>query len=392
MADMVGGTRRAPALARVSVSGTPRHLKIEMTNLLPLQPDNAAQAWASEDKYRVLLDSIDEGFCVIQMVFDGDGVAVDYLFLEANHSFERQTGLVDVIGQRIRHLTEAHEEYWFRTYGDVARSGRPVRFEAPAQALGRWYDVYAFRVSDPAHHQVAVLFNDISQRKRAEIALQEADRRKDEFLAILAHELRNPLAPLRNGLQIMARQVDQLVSLVDDLLDVSRISRGQVELVCQPTDMVAVIHQAVEASESSILDRRHEFSLQLPSCAVRVNVDVMRMAQALTNLLLNAAKYTAPGGRVSLTLAEESSQAVICIADSGVGIPSHMLEKVFELFTQVESAHAQSQGGLGIGLSLVKQIVSMHGGSVRADSAGPGEGSRFTVRIPLAPAAAPVNG
>ena len=368
---------------------------------LSASPDRPLAPLATDEKYRVLFDSIDEGFCVVQVQFDDHGNADDYVFVEANPSFERQTGLVDAVGRRMRELAPQHEDHWFRTYGDVARTRNPTRFEARAEALRRWYDVYAFAVGDPGQDLVAVLFNDVSERKRAELERQEADRRKDEFIAILAHELRNPLAPLRNGLELMrlaadkrdkveqarlmmARQVDQLVSLVDDLLDVSRISRGLIELDRNRVDMVSVLHQAIEAAEPLVRQRGHVLALQLPPDAVPVHADPMRMAQVVSNLLINAAKYTPPGGQLTLRLHKTEQDAVVCVADNGIGIPAHMLEHIFELFAQVETTGPQAQGGLGIGLAVVKQIVGMHGGSVRAESEGLGHGSRFTVHIPLA--------
>jgi len=367
----------------------------------PAVPGTPPAAWAADAKYRTLFDSIDEGFCVVQVLFDDHGDAIDYVFVEANPSFERQTGLSDAVGRRMRDLAPAHEDHWFRIYGQVARTRIPTRFEERAEALHRWYDVYAFAVGEPSQNLVAILFNDVSVRKDAEIELQQADRRKDEFIAILAHELRNPLAPLRNGLQViklaadkrdkvehvrrmMERQVDHLVSLVDDLLDVSRISRGLVELDRRRVDMVSVVHQAIEATELLVRERGHVLSLQLPPDEVPVRVDVMRMAQVVANLLINAAKYTPPGGQLTLQLHKTAEHAVVCVSDTGEGIPEHMLGPIFELFTQVRLSRALSQGGLGIGLALVKRIVDLHGGSVVAESGGPGQGSCFTVRIPLA--------
>jgi PAS domain S-box-containing protein len=369
-------------------------------------PKPERPSWSSTppaEKYRTLFDSIDEGFCVIEVCFDDAGQPEDYVFVEANPSFERQTGLAGAVGRRMRELAPGHEAHWFRIYGEVARTGRSVRFEERAEALGRWYDVYAFRVGAEDEHLVAVLFNDITARKGQEAALADAARRKDEFIAILAHELRNPLAPLRHGLQAMAlsanrpemvervrqmmeRQVDHLVSLVQDLLDVSRLSRGLVALDRQPTDLVDLVHRALEAAEGAIREKGHELALQLPPSRVPVDVDRVRMVQVLTNLLLNAAKYTPPGGRLSLSLKVDGSEAVVGVADNGIGISPDMLERVFDRFTQVEKSSMHSQGGLGIGLSLVRQLLAMHDGTVQADSAGLGRGSTFTVRLPLSSA------
>ncbi len=243
---------------------------------------------------------------------------------------------------------------------------------------------------------------DITDRVRAEEALREADRRKDEFLATLAHELRNPLAPIRNALEIMRlaggdaealersravmeRQVGQMVRLIDDLLDVSRITRGKVALRRERTDLLAAVRAAVEASQPAVETAQHELSVELSPEPVWVDADSARLAQVVTNLLNNAAKYTDPGGQIRVIAGPEGGEAVVRVRDTGVGIPPEMLAKVFELFTQVDTSPARRvQGGLGIGLSLAKRLVEMHGGSVEARSDGPGTGSEFVVRLPLA--------
>ncbi|MBX3621736.1 MAG: response regulator [Rhizobacter sp.] len=365
---------------------------------------HALSSWAdSRDKYRLLFDSIDEGFCVIEVMFDTQGRPHDYRFVEVNPSFERQTGLVDAAGRRMRELAPAHEQHWFDTYGEVALSGRAIRFENRAEALRRWYDVYAFRVGDPSLHLVAVLFNDVTQRKRAELSLMESDRRKDEFLAILAHELRNPLASISNALHVsrlapgdaalaeqsrerMERQVQHMVRLIDDLMDVSRINRGLVRIERRREDLTLLVRRATEAAEPAIRQRGHELTVQLPADALHVDADAVRMTQALSNLLVNAAKYTRPGGHLALGVWREGQEAVLSVSDDGIGIPPDMLEAVFDLFTQTETSRSLAEGGLGIGLSLVRQIVGLHGGVVVAHSEGPGRGSRFVVRLPLAAA------
>src|SRR5258706_1687027 len=235
----------------------------------------AAALKTSEARYRTLFESIDEGFCVIEVLFGGAGAATDYRFLEVNPSFERLTGLRDAVGKRMRELAADHEEHWFRIYGEIATTGQPRRFENRAEALHRWYDVYAFRIGKPQQHRVAILFNDVSERKQAEQVLRDEHRRKDEFLAILAHELRNPLAPLRNGIEIlrlarndpaavertrvmMERQVRQMVSLVDDLLDVSRIGRGLISFDPKRVDVADVVRGALETAEPVVRGRGHE--------------------------------------------------------------------------------------------------------------------------------------
>jgi signal transduction histidine kinase len=246
----------------------------------------------------------------------------------------------------------------------------------------------------------------LDETRRYAEALKEADRRKDEFLATLSHELRNPLVPLRSGLEIlrtslheevpervyemMDRQVEYLSHLVDDLLDVSRITSGKVVLRTEHVELRELVEAAVEAGRPFIESRRHELVLDLPREPIWVSADRVRMAQVLSNLLNNAAKYTPEGGRITLSVAKDAD-ASLCVSDTGAGIPGEMLEEVFEMFAQVNRTLERSQGGLGIGLAVVKRLVEMHGGSITVESPGLGEGSAFTVRLPAVqqPAAAP---
>jgi signal transduction histidine kinase len=243
-------------------------------------------------------------------------------------------------------------------------------------------------------------------------ALLEADRRKDEFLAMLAHELRNPLAPIRNGVQIlrlrtaadatlqrtldmMDRQASHLVRLVDDLLDISRITRGKLDLRQRRLLLTDVLASAVEGSRIFIEARGHELTVEIGPGAdgLQVDADPDRLVQVFSNLLSNSAKYTDKGGRITLTLDREGSEAVVSIQDNGIGIPPQALERVFEMFSQAHSREQRADGGLGIGLSLVRTLVQMHNGSVTALSDGLGTGSTFKVRLPLAGAraAAPID-
>lgn len=241
---------------------------------------------------------------------------------------------------------------------------------------------------------------DITERHRLEDALREVDRRKDEFLATLAHELRNPLAPISNGLHIlqlpgidnetvervremMTRQVDNMVRLVDELMEVSRITRGKIELRKEKIDLAEVLQSAVETSRPFIEASQHQLDLDLPTEPLMLEVDKMRLTQVFANLLNNAAKYTPEGGRIWLSARREDAQAVVSVRDNGMGIPAEMLPKVFDLFTQADRTTHRAQGGLGIGLTLVHSLVTLHGGNVKVDSEGAGQGSEFTVRLPL---------
>jgi PAS domain S-box-containing protein len=356
---------------------------------------------ASEERYRSLFESIDEGFCVIQVLFDESGRPSDYQFLETNPSFESHTGLREVIGKTMRQMEPSHEEHWFQIYGQVALTGEPIRFQNRAEALHRWFDVYAFRIGDSRERKVAVLFNDITERKRTEKALQDADRKKDEFLATLAHELRNPLAPIRNAVQILKakgppspelqwargvieRQVQHMARLLEDLLDVSRVSRHKLDLRRERVDLAAVVEAAVETSRPLIEAGRHELIISLPPSPICLEADPVRLAQVFANLLNNAAKYTEEGGRIRLSAERQGRDVIVSIQDNGIGIAAEMLPRVFEIFSQEKPALVRSQDGLGIGLSLVKGLVELHGGSVEAKSAGPNRGSEFIVRLPVA--------
>jgi PAS domain S-box-containing protein len=245
---------------------------------------------------------------------------------------------------------------------------------------------------------VAVMV-DITDRKQVEQTILEADRRKDEFLAMLAHELRNPLAPIANALvllradqhdaevsqwtlEMMERQVEHLVRLVDDLLDVSRITRGKIELKKEPVELAVVIEQAVDTARPLITAQRHELTIQMPAAKATIKVDRIRLSQVISNLLNNAAKYTPQGGAILLAAELDGPHAVIRVRDNGIGIAPETLPHVFDLFTQAERSLDRSQGGLGIGLSVVRRIIEMHDGSVSVTSKGLGHGTQFEVRIP----------
>lgn len=241
------------------------------------------------------------------------------------------------------------------------------------------------------------LVRDITERKRMENALKEADRRKDEFVATLAHELRNPLAPIRSAVEILdlqgspnptlqaardiiARQVQHMVRLIDDLLDISRISRGKLELRRQRVALAAVVEEAIETARPHL---GHELTVSLPSEPIELYADRVRLTEVFANLLNNAGKYTAKGGSISLTAERVGAEVVVTVKDTGIGIPPEHVPRLFEMFSQVAPALERSQSGLGIGLALSRGLVEMHGGAIEARSEGIGKGSEFIVRLPV---------
>ncbi len=311
----------------------------------------------------------------------------------------------EVVGRPIREVIGEDAFRQLLPHFEKVLAGQRVRYEQQVNFRGpglRWVSaVYAPTVdaAGATDGWVAVVL-DVTERKELEEALRRADRRKDEFLATLAHELRNPLAPLRNGLELlrcagdnrpmverarglMERQVAQLVRLVDDLLDLSRITRGKLQLRTERVALADVLSAAVETARPSLDGSAHELTVRLPPEPVELRGDATRLAQVFANLLTNAAKYTDRGGRIRLSAERRDGEVVVSVRDSGIGIAAEHLPRLFEMFSQAAPALERSQGGLGIGLALVKGLVQMHGGTVEAHSDGLGHGSEFVVRLPL---------
>ncbi len=288
-------------------------------------------------------------------------------------------------------------------YQRVMRTRAGERMEYFYPHYGRWLEISASPVRTGG---VGVYFRDISDRKRAEEELRENDRRKDEFLATLAHEIRNPLAPIRSGLQVlrvtpagseasqqamgmMERQLHHLVRLLDDLMEVSRVTQGQVRLRKEVVDVADAVQAALEASRPFMSAAAHQLELDLPPEPVRVLADPVRLAQVLSNLVNNAAKYTPDGGRISISARRERDRAVVEVRDNGIGIAPEMLPRVFEKFARLPGAVERSHGGLGIGLSLARTLVELHGGTLQARSEGEGKGAEFVVSLPALAAPPP---
>jgi signal transduction histidine kinase/ActR/RegA family two-component response regulator len=276
--------------------------------------------------------------------------------------------------------------------GNVTVLERPVRASTLISSL---------RTAIRARRRQYQIRDQLTELRQAEAQLRDVDRRKDEFLAMLAHELRNPLAPMRNALQLlrlkgsdpaaldqlremMERQLSQMVRLIDDLLDVSRITRGKLALRKERVELSAVIRDAVETARPHIDAWGHELDVHLPQDPVYLDADPVRLAQVLSNLLNNAAKYTERGGRISVFAEQRNGTVDLAVRDTGIGIPPESLTSIFEMFAQVQGSLERSHGGLGIGLTLVKRLVDMHGGRVEARSGGAGKGAEFVVHLPVA--------
>ncbi|HET6568656.1 MAG TPA: PAS domain S-box protein [Rhodothermales bacterium] len=488
---------------------------------------------ASEEKYRALFTSIDEGFCIIEKV-DGEADApLDFRYVEANPAFAAQSGVGDVVGKTIRQAFPGEPEEWFETYDAVLRTGESIRFERGLVTQGRVLELFAFRVEGETRRRVAVIFKDITESKRSEqnlarseqryrrlfetakdgilildadtmritdanpfmsellsysqgeftgkelwevglfrdksesqramrelqesgyvryedlplegehgnvqevelignvyrqddhvVAqcnirditerkrmerqiqgqareLADASRRKDEFLAMLSHELRNPMAPIFNALQLIGRQdgenelqreargvierqVRHMSRLVDDLLEVSRITTGRIQLHTERVDVNGVVERAVERVRPVIDRRGQQLSLSLAEGVIWLDADSTRLEQVFGNLLNNASKYNEEGGHIELIVERQDDHALIRIRDDGIGMAPDVLPRVFDLFTQADKSLDRAEGGLGIGLALVKNLVEMHRGTVEAHSDGLGGGSEFVVRLPAA--------
>ncbi len=482
----------------------------------------------SEESYRFLFNAMDQGYCIIEMIFDDQGKAVDWTYLETNPAFHKHTGMGDVIGKRIRELIPNIEEHWFETYGQVALTGQPARFISHAKGLRRWFDLNAFRFGGDNSPKVAVLFNNITKRHQTEqdlvkaltyaddviatlrepflvlnhelriktanrafydafkvgkdetenrlvydlgngqwdipvlrqllddvlthsrtvsdfevehvfptlgrknmllnarpfppdskhpelilLAVQDvsaareradeliaADRQKDAFLATLAHELRNPLAPIRNAVQylkllgsknsevtaaheVIDRQISVLVHLIDDLLDIARVNANKLDIRPVPVDLAAIVDRAIETSRPHIQKAGHTLTISLPEPSVHLWADPVRLSQALANLLNNAATYTMPGGQISLTATLKQDHVIIIVRDNGIGIERNQLPSLFEPFTQMPGPVDRATSGIGLGLPLAKKLVELHGGTLQGHSDGINHGSEFHITLPL---------
>jgi len=362
------------------------------------------QSREETERQRRLYDTILSSSPDLIYVFD-----LNHRFTYANEVLLKMWGKTwdEAIGKNCLELGYEpwHAEMHDREIEHVVATRQPIRGEVPFNGtFGRRNYDYIFVPIIGANGEVEAVAGttrDITERQQMEDALREADRRKDEFLATLAHELRNPLAPVRSGLEvirhiggdktkfdetldIIERQTNQIVHLVDDLLDISRITQGKIKLRRERIELKTAIEMALETSQGLIDRAENELTVTLPDKPIYIDADLTRIAQIFLNILNNAAKYSDPGGKISLSAKTGNDEAIISVKDSGLGIEPEMLSKIFEMFGQIETPEKQAQGGLGIGLSVVKKLVEMHGGNIQAFSEGRGTGSEFIVRLPLA--------
>ena len=374
----------------------------------------AARARMGEERYRALLETIDDGFCVIELVLDEMATPVDYRFLEANRAFLRQAGIPDAVGRTAKELAPSLDASCLEWLWRVATSGEPGGFENHTVGADRLFDVFATRLGDATNRHVALVFKDVTARKENErtsgavLACEQSARQdaeaanqlKDEFLAAVSHELRTPLnamlgwvSLLRGGrldpekaeraLEVIERNARAQAQLIEELLDVSQIAEGKLRLDVDLIELGPVLLAAVEAIRPAAAAKGLRLDVQLPHKGT-IRGDAHRLKQVVSNLLVNAVKFTPEGGRVAMTADLQGSSVDLVVADTGIGIAEDVIPHVFERFRQGDSGVTRRSGGLGLGLSIVKHLVELHGGTVSAFSEGHGRGARFDVRLPLA--------
>ncbi len=373
--------------------------------------DQAAALRASEERFRIAVESARDARSRLQTVTDLTPAGMarcsrDLRYVWVNPQLAEWIGrsVDEIVGRPIQEVIGESRFRTFLPHYEAVLAGHRVEHEQQvefAEGGVQWISAVYVPMfgSDGAVDGWVAAVTNITQRKRLELALLEADRRKDEFLALLAHELRNPLAPMRNALEVLHlttppeplldraraiidRQLLHLSRLVDDLLDLSRITQGRIQLQRTRVAVSVVVAHAVEVSTPLIEEAGHRLEVCLPREPLYIEGDITRLAQIIGNLLSNAAKYTPRGGRIRLTAHREPDEVRIDVEDTGIGIPADMLPHIFDMFVQVNPSLDRTQGGLGIGLTLVSRLTAMHGGRVEARSAGLGEGSTFSVRLP----------
>lgn len=359
-------------------------------------------AKSAEDKYRTLFNSMDEGYCIIQMIYDEKGQVCDWRFLDVNPAFERHNGLSNASGRTIRELAPTIESKWLNIYGKVAETGESIRFEEDSEAFHRVFDLYAFRIGAPDDHKVAVLFSDITGRKRSELALRESEQRlkelirqKDDFIGIASHELKTPVTSIKSYAELVQErlekvgdgntallhrlneQIDRLTHLINNLLDTTKISEGGMSFNFGSVDLSAVLREKIDEIASL---GKHRIVLQAENLPL-VTADRERIGQVVTNLLSNAVKYSPDSTTVTVTAAATGNAVEVSVRDHGMGIPDADQKKVFDRFFRVTANQRDTYPGMGLGLYISAGIIRRHGGIIGVQSK-PGEGAEFSFTIP----------
>jgi PAS domain S-box-containing protein len=394
------------------VPRTPTRRETDLADICARKAAVAVERAVAEDlakqrerRFRTVLEASTVPFNILDPLRNESGAITDFRWIYVNAAASRILGHAaeGLVGRRVSEVLPGSwdEPGLLQMYASVVDEQKPAEREMRSQTNGirGWFHITA----SPLDGMIAVWFADITERKRQEEFLREADRRKDEFLATLAHELRNPLAPIRQaaaigqserasdsqkrwGYSVIERQVQQMSLLLDDLLDVSRITRGTLTLRKQVVELKDVIGAAVETARPLIDSRHHQLIVCVPD-GLRLNADALRLSQIFSNLLTNAAKYTPSGGTIRLDAEARDSRLIVRVEDTGVGLREEDLPRLFQMFAQGKTSLEHSQDGLGIGLALTKGLVEMHSGTIEARSAGLGRGSAFTVSLPRGEAA-----
>ncbi len=399
----------------------PGEMELTYLDLLARQAADLVEQHVAEDKIREseirlrsIFNAMGEGFFIAEAIYGKDGLVADFEFVESNPAFSTHIGLDDPRGGRLLELLPGLEAHWLTRWEKVLRTGLPTTFEDYVSTVDRWLQMSTSRLGGAESRRIAVIFSDITQRRSEEMllmeALQEADKArvavetanaaKDRFLAILSHELRTPLTPVvmtlsnlqrredldhgvRRGLEMIQRNIQMECGLIDDLLDITRISRGRLEIVPEAMDLHEVIRSAVEIAGPEMEKKKQQFQMSLEAASGILHGDAARLRQAVWNLLKNASKFTPVGGSIRLITRTARGGIQVEVSDNGPGIAPAQLATIFRAFVQADESVSREYGGLGLGLAIVKATVEAHGGTISAHSPGPGLGATFIFRLPV---------